>query len=483
MTEKPLLKQAQAGNSEAQFQLAKILLDHVLEHAKFPYFSSHCLREETRNSWLYIYQQYAEQGDTEAQFNLGSMYLSGQGVEQDHAKAAFWFNLAAQANCYRSLYHLACLYMEGMGVNQDSEEAEKLIRRASELGCSESAEWIRQKDHLNHISSICPSWLTEFDGAHFLSFYEKKAVEWLQASANQHHPDAMYLLANLYINNGIKRENYIFGSDNAEQNQKDHIHWLKKTANLGHVDAQFDLALLLKKDGEYYESISWLNAAAENGHAEAQYQLAIAYRIGSLVQEDAIKAGYWFKQACSKDSTYLTTYHSWMFDTYNSSECLVPYEEALDVYIAKAENDIRAQYDLAEMYKSGIGIERDYTKSLEWAKRAAMGGSIEAHKIIITDIDSNRDCNFPDGDEYMYDPDAQDLEKDSIFWLTSAAELGDTESQESLANKFLHGLNIEANYEQAIKWFKVAADQGSRFAKSELERLNVSSKVVKSREK
>ena len=83
----------------------------------------------------------------------------------------------------------------------------------------------------------------------------------------------------------------------------------------------------------------------------------------------------------------------------------------------------------------------------------------------------------------MYDPEAQDLEKDSIFWLTSAAELGDTESQESLADKFLHGNNIEANYEQAIKWFKVAADQGSRYAKSELDRLNVSSKVVKLREK
>ncbi len=37
----------------------------------------------------------AEQGNAEAQFNLGSMYYHGYGVPQDYVQAHMWYNLAA----------------------------------------------------------------------------------------------------------------------------------------------------------------------------------------------------------------------------------------------------------------------------------------------------------------------------------------------------------------------------------------------------
>ena len=37
----------------------------------------------------------AEQGNAQAQFNLGLMYGNGQGVPQDYVQAHKWFNLAA----------------------------------------------------------------------------------------------------------------------------------------------------------------------------------------------------------------------------------------------------------------------------------------------------------------------------------------------------------------------------------------------------
>jgi hypothetical protein len=36
-----------------------------------------------------------EQGDVDAQFNLGIIYDKGQGVPQDFVQAHMWFNLAA----------------------------------------------------------------------------------------------------------------------------------------------------------------------------------------------------------------------------------------------------------------------------------------------------------------------------------------------------------------------------------------------------
>jgi TPR repeat protein len=41
------------------------------------------------------YQKAADQGDVDAQFNLGVMYAEGEGVEQDYVTAYTWYNIAA----------------------------------------------------------------------------------------------------------------------------------------------------------------------------------------------------------------------------------------------------------------------------------------------------------------------------------------------------------------------------------------------------
>ena len=45
------------------------------------------------------YRLAADQGDADAQNNLGVMYANGEGVPQDYVRAHMWFNLsAAQGN-------------------------------------------------------------------------------------------------------------------------------------------------------------------------------------------------------------------------------------------------------------------------------------------------------------------------------------------------------------------------------------------------
>ncbi len=46
---------------------------------------------------LPIFERLAELGHHNAQFNVGVMYLNGQGVEKDEAKAYAWFSLAAES--------------------------------------------------------------------------------------------------------------------------------------------------------------------------------------------------------------------------------------------------------------------------------------------------------------------------------------------------------------------------------------------------
>ena len=45
---------------------------------------------------VYWYQKSAEQGDAEAQYNLGVAYYNGEGVEQSHSKAVYWLRKACE---------------------------------------------------------------------------------------------------------------------------------------------------------------------------------------------------------------------------------------------------------------------------------------------------------------------------------------------------------------------------------------------------
>ena len=45
-----------------------------------------------------LYEPLANQGNSEAQYWIGSMYFNGQGVAQDYSKAFYWFSKAADQN-------------------------------------------------------------------------------------------------------------------------------------------------------------------------------------------------------------------------------------------------------------------------------------------------------------------------------------------------------------------------------------------------
>ena len=58
-------------------------------------------------SW---YRKAADQGDANAQYNLGIMYDNGQGVPQDYAAAAAWYRKAADQGDARGQSNLGLMY-------------------------------------------------------------------------------------------------------------------------------------------------------------------------------------------------------------------------------------------------------------------------------------------------------------------------------------------------------------------------------------
>ena len=82
-------------------------------------------REDYETSYK-LFLPLAEQGDAEAQHNLGVMYDKGQGVPQDDKEAVKWYRLAAEQEHADAQYNLGLMYDKGIGVHQDFNEAVRL---------------------------------------------------------------------------------------------------------------------------------------------------------------------------------------------------------------------------------------------------------------------------------------------------------------------------------------------------------------------
>jgi hypothetical protein len=76
----------------------------------------------------------AEQGNTDAQSNLGGMLQYGHGVTQDYAEAVKWYRLAAEQGYADAQFDLGVMYFLGQGVPQDYVHAHMWINLAAAQG-------------------------------------------------------------------------------------------------------------------------------------------------------------------------------------------------------------------------------------------------------------------------------------------------------------------------------------------------------------
>lgn len=70
-----------------------------------------------------IIEPLASQGDEAAQYNLGVLYINGQGVGKDPAAAASWFEKAARQGNALAQFNLGVLFRDGRGVEADYPRA------------------------------------------------------------------------------------------------------------------------------------------------------------------------------------------------------------------------------------------------------------------------------------------------------------------------------------------------------------------------
>ncbi|PYE29265.1 localization factor PodJL [Rhizobium sp. PP-CC-3A-592] len=152
----------------------------------------------------------ARAGDPKAYFEIGAVYTEGRGVKADFAKAAEWYQRAADAGVVPAQYRLGSLYEKGTGVPRDPARARALYQQAAESG----------------------------------------------------NANAMHNLAVMLAGGSGANPDFTLASM-----------WFAKAADLGLRDSQFNLAILYARGNgvakDLAESYKWFSVAAADGDTDA----------------------------------------------------------------------------------------------------------------------------------------------------------------------------------------------------------------------
>ncbi|MHB1204993.1 MAG: tetratricopeptide repeat protein [Rhodospirillaceae bacterium] len=81
---------------------------------------------------LKLWQPLADQGNPDAQVNIGVLHANGEGVAQSYAEALKWYRRAADQGDVYALNNLGLMYMRGQGAQVSDRLAVTLYRQAAD---------------------------------------------------------------------------------------------------------------------------------------------------------------------------------------------------------------------------------------------------------------------------------------------------------------------------------------------------------------
>jgi len=136
------LKAAEQGDVEAQGQLGALYSDDKDED-KAAYWWYRAGEQGDRLSQLFL-GSMATRGNIMAQLYLGFMYANGLGVPQNDRKAFEWFQKAAEQGDADAQARLGGMYYKGQGVIRDRQKGCALFRAAGEQGYEKAIEFYNE---------------------------------------------------------------------------------------------------------------------------------------------------------------------------------------------------------------------------------------------------------------------------------------------------------------------------------------------------
>jgi len=394
----------------------------------------------------------ADQGDADAQFYLGNVYLNGEGLQENVVEAVKWYRKAADQGYVKAQFNLAQAYFIGKGVPKNVAEA----------------------------------------------------VKWYRKAAEQGDANAQYNLALCY-NNG----------EGVPKNIAESVKWYRKAADQGLAEAQYSLGLMYTNGHgvpeNAAESVKWFRKAAEQGYVEAQYNLGVIYGNGGGLSEDdtsAVKAFTFSETHISIEPPKELREMSQDFIDYKWRNGSVQWAFGNDtgattIGIGLTQYDISeiALSELLSQYKDSFsrmipGIKWINSKVIElsgaeWLYLELQSNAIDAsiHNIMLLtsygkqQLILNFNSTTEEFDKYQSGLRASiqsiEIDWEALKFDTTlvAAKQGDTQAQYELGVLYGAGKGTKKDYSNAYLWWLISARLGGEadleFAASLLEEKEI----------
>ena len=415
------------------------------------------------------FQLAANQGLDIAQDNLGLYFQEGRGTEQSYEKAFHYFKLAADQGNASSLNRVGCYFAKGMGVQQSYEEATKYFKMAADQGnilsqyslgmlfkegkISFKEGFVIEQSYENafkyfelaanngYSKAQCELGDLYRCGQGIEQSYEK-AVKYYQLAADQGLAKAQGLLA----------DRYYYG-EGIEWSPEKALHYYQLGAAKNNLNCLYRLGFYFKDRFFYNKSFKYFKRSADQGYAPGLYAVANCYRDGLGVEKSFQKAIEYYELALAK---------SYNKDkAFNEIEtCKQAFKDLENYQIYAAKGDPKAQFRLGMAYYKGeLGLERDFANALDHFALAAEQGFIPA---ILKFYDL-----------YRHSKNVEESSKKLIRFLSIGAEAHDSECLFALGVFYEKGQgNVTASFFDALRCYRLAADQWHPKAKAKIESIN-----------
>lgn len=445
--------------------------------------------------------QEANAGDPLAQHELGLRFLLGEGVPADTAQAVYWIKKAADHNLTSAKYNYAILLINGIGVTWDPFTAFKLFQSAANDGMVQA----------QYVVGILYTDNLTVQRDYNLAYY------WIKKAADNEYEPAEKIVAKLEPKASKDVVDSLL-SDSGRSEEKNPIPDPSEnlTSNLGLVFIDFDSItdsaitvtdsilidnieiigadsltkiLLTNKPKNLQQlattrNVEILTQLANYGSPEAQSVLGKMYENGIYYKKNLIDAGVYYYRALRNDSPS-GTYILWQLSQQVDFQKLVQNGSENGNVVAKylwygltsigfdrriAINDALNLLDesadafyLPAMVESGLNYYSNRfgrynpDKGLNIWENASRLGSEEAEIRLVTSrlLDAFGDYNK-----------TEDFKK-----LRKFANLGSLFAMVSIGLCYEQGIGTTISRSEAVNYFKMAAQRGSRFAYEELKKI------------
>lgn len=366
-----------------------------------------------------LYKEKAEQGDVEAQFNIGVMCETGWSVPVDNKKAVRWYREAAKEGHVDAQLRLGMLYYLGIGAPQSEIKGQKWIREAAKQN-----HVLASQIHKKIFSGDAPDALVPASAVKRVrEVYlnnEKQALlaldQIINAAKRQDAREEKEKKDNTMRERRVQR--LTEGPAKPGFSSRDEVERIKSVVPGFIGDASLEENRTLARG-----SVATIRLQAEKGLASAQYNLGRMYELGIKLPIDKRQAITWYQKSAEQ-----------------------------------AFADAEYRLGIALLY--GIGVNRDEVQGKRWLSSAAGHNHAVAKKMVEGMRSELGSANI----------------SMAAIWYIERALAGDAESSYHLGKLYQHGWGVELNSGEAIKWYKRASGLGFEEAGAQLRKLMLKEK-------